>query len=89
MRFLKQYGHFESLTPKKEGLNLLDEISDIFNNLEDEYKMNVDYYLTILNQEYEDNDPKLLSKVGTMSSGFDINLSSSSGSSEFSYTWYG
>ena len=63
MRFLKQYRHFESLTPKKEGLNLLDEISDIFNNLEDEYKMNIDYYLTILNQEYEDNGPKLLSNV--------------------------
>lgn len=74
MRFLKQYGHFESLTPKKEGLNLLDEISDIFNNLV---------------YAYESETRKGASKVGTMSSGFDINLSSSSGSSEFSYTWYG
>ena len=63
MRFLNQYRHFESLTPKKEGLDLLGEISDIFNNLEDEYKMNVDYYLTILHQEYEDDGPKLLSSV--------------------------
>lgn len=64
MRFLKQYRHFESLTPKSEGLDLLGEISDIFNNLEDEYKMSVDYYLTILHQEYEDNNgQKLLSNV--------------------------
>lgn len=38
---------------------------------------------------YESETRKGASKVGTMSSGFDINLSSSSGSSEFSYTWYG
>ena len=37
---------------------------------------------------YESETRKGASKVGTMSSGFDINLSSS-GSSEFSYTWYG
>lgn len=63
MRFLKQYKYFESLTPKEEGLDLLGEISDIFNNLEDEYKMDVDYYLTILHQEYEDRGQKLLSNM--------------------------
>lgn len=38
---------------------------------------------------YESETRKGASKVGTMSSGFDINLSSSGGSNEFSYTWYG
>jgi hypothetical protein len=38
---------------------------------------------------YESETRKGASKVGTMSSGFDINLSSSGGGNEFSYTWYG
>lgn len=63
------------MTPKEEGLNLLGEISDIFNNLEDEYKMDVDYYLTILHQEYEDRIARNSSGQKFIS-GMTFNLSS-------------